>query len=173
MFFHQLLTICYAWCPFHLSLSLIFPQKFQKRYFVLDKQQLKYYEKPTVSHYKMLRQLSQFDLNEIIVCVFTSDIFMSVFLQDPFPLGEVPLGTNAQGFGITDIVPKHLSDQQYVFMLKVPSRSGGGFPLMAETEQSKKQWMEALQASINGTPLLYMQSGGTKDFVLDNEDDSP
>ena len=94
-------------------------------------------------------------------------------LQDPFPLGEIALGTDAQGFGVTDVVPKHLSDQQYVFMLKVPSRSGGGFPLMAETEQCKRQWMAALQASINGTSLLYIQSDVTKDFVLDNEDDSP
>lgn len=107
--------------------------------------------------------------------MFSSDLLhVFFFFQDPFPLGEIALGTNAQGFGITDTVPRHLSDQQYVFMLKVPSRSGGGFPLMAETEQSKKQWMEALQASINGTPLLSSPSGLTKeDFVFDNEDDSP
>lgn len=46
---------------------------------------------------------------------------------------------------------------------------------MAETEQSKKDWMEALRASINRTPLFFVSSDMSKeeDFVFDNEDDSP
>ena len=40
-------------------------------------------------------------------------------------------------------------------MLHTPNRAGGGFPLLAESEQSKKEWMTQLNqviAETMGTP---------------------
>lgn len=51
--------------------------------------------------------------------------------------------------------------QQYsnVFMLHVPNRPGGGFPLLAEDATAKKEWIEALEHVIQnarGSPDLCL-----------------
>ena len=43
-------------------------------------------------------------------------------------------------------------------MLCVPYRSGGGFPLMAETEEEKKEWMSILKSVIEGPPVALVSN---------------
>ncbi len=43
----------------------------------------------------------------------------------------------------------------YIFMLHVPNRAGGGFPLLADSDEAKQLWMNVLDAAISettGTP---------------------
>lgn len=39
-------------------------------------------------------------------------------------------------------------------MLHVPNRVGGGFPLMAESEEDKKNWMSLLRNVIEGPKVV-------------------
>ena len=68
--------------------------------------------------------------------------------QDAFALGEVILGSNSGGFYVDEVLPPKFKDTAFGFMLHTPGRENGGFPLLAETEESKKAWMEALQRVI-------------------------
>ncbi len=71
------------------------------------------------------------------------------FFQDAYPLGEISLGAAKDGFEVTESLPDHLGEYPHMFMLKVPYRSKGGFPLLAESEQQKKDWMSALKTVID------------------------
>ena len=44
--------------------------------------------------------------------------------------------------------PLKLSDYMNVFMLHVPNRLGGGFPLRADTAESKEKWISLLSKVI-------------------------
>ena len=67
-----------------------------------------------------------------------------LLLQDPHAHGEIVLGSAADGYHVDDNVPARLADRMYIFMLHVPSRGGGGFPLLAESRESKKEWIKSL-----------------------------
>lgn len=69
-------------------------------------------------------------------------------MQDSHPLGEIILGSSADGFYVDEDVPSKLQDHMFIFMLHVPNRAGGGYPLYADSAQSKKEWMEALRGAI-------------------------
>jgi hypothetical protein len=89
-------------------------KKFQKRFFVLDKNSLRYYQSP----------------------------------YDPYPLGEIYLGPSVRGFWVDEHVPDKLQHYTNAFMLHTPSRSNGGFPLLAEDSGSKMAWITALQDTV-------------------------
>ena len=91
--------------------------------------------------------------------------------QDAYPLGEVTIGSSDDGFEITDKVPEHLADQPGVFMLKVPYRSKGGFPLLAETEDEKKEWMSVLKSVIEGPPSVISLGDDEICSMYENERD--
>jgi hypothetical protein len=97
-------------------------KKFQRRFFILDKNNLRYYDKP----------------------------------KDPFPLGEIQIGRSGEGYSVSNVVPDHLTDQKCVFMLGVPCRSGGGFPLMADSDKEREEWMAALKNVIVG-PIVTLE----------------
>ena len=59
------------------------------------------------------------------------------------------LGAPSDGYYVDDDIPDKLARQLHVFMLHVPNRPGGGFPLLAEDTESKKSWMDALQTAIS------------------------
>ncbi len=90
-------------------------------------------------------------------------------MQDAYPLGEISLGAAKDGFEVTETLPDHLSDQLCMFMLKVPYRSKGGFPLLAETEKDKKDWMVALRTIIEDP--LQMNVGSEEEVVNCYEDE--
>ncbi|XP_011403042.1 PREDICTED: arf-GAP with dual PH domain-containing protein 1-like [Amphimedon queenslandica] len=89
-------------------------KKLQRRFFVLDKNNLRYYDKP----------------------------------KDAYPLGEILIGPSSEGFLVSESVPHHLSEYNYIFVLQAPHRC---FPLMTESEQDKKHWMTLLQNVIEGS----------------------
>ena len=70
-------------------------------------------------------------------------------LQDPTPLGEIILGPYSSGYWVDEDVPERIKHNLNVFMLHVPARANGGFPLLAEDSAAKKEWMEALQCVID------------------------
>ena len=53
--------------------------------------------------------------------------------QDPHACGEIILGSAADGYYVDEDVPAQLPAGMFVFMLHVPSRSRGGFPLLADS----------------------------------------
>ena len=55
-------------------------------------------------------------------------------------------------------------------MLKVPYRSKGGFPLLAETEKDKKDWMIALKTIIDD-PLQTKFIIGSEEVINCYEED--
>lgn len=91
-------------------------------------------------------------------------------MQDAYPLGEITLGPAKDGYEVLETGPDKFSDQPNMFMLKAPYRSRGGFPLVAETEQEKKEWIEALKAVIEAPAGLTMVGSG-EDVVSCYEDE--
>lgn len=57
----------------------------------------------------------------------------------------------------------------YIFMLHVPNRGGGGFPLLADTEESKQQWMMCLTRAIDETTGTPDQSVAPASYEDDEE----
>ena len=90
-------------------------------------------------------------------------------LKDAVPLGEIILGAN--GFHVDENLPEKLEHHANIFMLHVPNRQGGGFPLMAESADSRKSWMKAIRGIIEecgGSPDLCSSTGK---FTYENETD--
>lgn len=73
---------------------------------------------------------------------------LSSLAKDPNPLGEVILGPTSSGYWVDTEVPERLKHCLNVFMLHVPNRANGGFPLLTEDASAKKAWMQAIQAAI-------------------------
>ena len=59
------------------------------------------------------------------------------------------LGSASDGYSVDNDIPGKISQQMHGFMLHVPNRPGGGFPLLAEDTESKKSWMDALRSAIS------------------------
>lgn len=108
-------------CHGYLEKTPPLQSKWQKRFFVLDQNSLRYYNRPT----------------------------------DPLTTGEIILGSGNDGYSVSEDVPAKLTSGMYSFMLHDPNRANGGYPLMAESEDSKQQWMACLKYAIaetTGTP---------------------
>lgn len=84
-------------------------------------------------------------------------------------MGEISLGAAKDGFEVTENLPDHLADQQHMFMLKVPYRSKGGFPLLAESEKDKKDWMAALRTVIENPEAKVI--AGAEEVIWCYEDE--
>ena len=56
-------------------------------------------------------------------------------------------------------------------MLKVRYRSKGGFPLLAETEDEKKEWMSVLKSVIEGPPSVISLGDDEICSMYENERD--
>ena len=56
-----------------------------------------------------------------------------------------------RGFWVDEEVPDKLQHYTNVFMLHTPSRSNGGFPLLAEDSGSKMAWITALQETVRNS----------------------
>lgn len=89
--------------------------------------------------------------------------------QDPHACGEIILGSFNDGYFVDEEVPVKLSDRMNIFMLHVPHRAGGGFPLVANSEDSKKRWIEALNSVIAETTGSPDQSVAPVTYEDDDE----
>lgn len=49
-------------------------------------------------------------------------------------------------------------------MLQVPFRPGGGFPLMAESDEEKKEWMSTLRNVIEG-PVVALEDAPRDEYT--------
>ncbi len=58
------------------------------------------------------------------------------------------LGPPSSGYWVDDDVPERLKHCLHVFMLHVPHRANGGFPLLTDDASSKKAWVLAVQEAI-------------------------
>ena len=72
-------------------------------------------------------------------------------IQSAFPLGELVLGSPNEGYWVDDNVPEGMDCTTSTFMLHVPERARGGYPLQAPDTVSKKQWMSILTDVIEST----------------------
>ena len=77
------------------------------------------------------------------------------FIKDPHANGEIIIGSSVDGYSVDLKMPVRLLNCNHGFMLRVPNRSRGGFPLQADTAASKEKWMESLRkviAESTGSP---------------------
>lgn len=59
------------------------------------------------------------------------------------------------GYSVSEDVPTRIDSGMFCFTLHVPNRAGGGYPLLADSEESKQNWMKSLSQVISettGTP---------------------
>eukprot|EP00731_Ephydatia_muelleri_P029286 Em0020g930a len=71
-----------------------------------------------------------------------------IYLEKPtdaFPLGEIILGTEAEGFGVEEGSSHDTGSSDSSFILNTPTRS---YPFLAETPEEKLSWIAVLRASI-------------------------
>jgi hypothetical protein len=68
-----------------------------------------------------------------------------------FPVGELVLGSPSEGYWVDEVVPDGIENNTCTFMLHVPDRLRGGYPLVAPDTASKKQWMSVLTDVIDST----------------------
>lgn len=141
--YHVYMTIY----PVTTLFLLLILQKFQKRFFVLDKSSLRYYQTPYVSKDVHHSSLSHY--------------WLLTLLQDPFPLGEIILGPSVGGYWVDEEVPEKLQHYTNIFMLHTPARSKGGFPLLAEDATSKAAWIAALQEAFTHSKHMRVLEAGT------------
>lgn len=66
-------------------------------------------------------------------------------------------------------MPAKLSFGMYSFMLHVPNRANGGYPLLAESEESKQQWIKSLNHAIAETTGTPDQSVAPSTYEDDDE----
>ena len=71
--------------------------------------------------------------------------------QAAFPVGELVLGSPSEGYWVDEVVPDGIENNTCTFMLHVPDRLRGGYPLVAPDTASKKQWMSVLTDVIDST----------------------
>lgn len=93
----------------------------------------------------------------------------SHYLQDPHACGEIILGSSSDGYYVDEDVPPNLPAGMHVFMLHVPNRSRGGFPLLADSEESKRQWMDLLSKMIGESTGSPDQSVAPSTYEDDDE----
>lgn len=73
---------------------------------------------------------------------------------DPFPKGEVFVGTKDRGFDLVEGIPSGTKDPGFGFTLRTPERR---YHFSADSDQDRKDWMEALFFIIN-SPLSPQDS---------------
>ena len=85
--------------------------------------------------------------------VFLASLYnpLMLRLQAAFPLGELVLGSLRDGYWVDENVPDSIDYTPAMFMLHVPERARGGYPLQAPNVSSKKQWMKILTEVIEDT----------------------
>ena len=69
----------------------------------------------------------------------------SYILQDAFPLGEIVLGTETEGFSVDESAPFDLGVGENGFVLNTPNRI---YPLQAATAEDKLEWIATFRAAI-------------------------
>lgn len=74
-----------------------------------------------------------------------------LLLQAAYPLGELVLGSPTEGYWVDEITPDGIECTTSTFMLHVPERARGGYPLQAPDVASKKQWISVLTDVIEST----------------------
>ena len=82
-------------------------------------------------------------------------LLLLYILKDPHANGEIVLGSSVDGFSVDESVPVRLADRMHIFMLHVPNRGGGGFPLLSDSLESKEKWVKSLSkviAESTGSP---------------------
>lgn len=72
-------------------------------------------------------------------------MFVPYSLQDPFPLGEIMLGTETEGFSVDESAPYDLGVGENGFVLNTPNRI---YPLQAITSEEKHDWIATLRKVI-------------------------
>ena len=65
--------------------------------------------------------------------------------QDPFPLGEIIIGAETEGFSLDEMAPIELGGGENAFVLNTPTRT---YPLLAETAEEKHSWLAVLRAAV-------------------------
>ena len=65
--------------------------------------------------------------------------------QDAFPLGEIVLGTESEGFSVEEGSSHDVGSGDSSFILNTPTRS---YPFLAETAEEKLSWIAVLRAAI-------------------------
>lgn len=66
--------------------------------------------------------------------------------QDPFPLGEVVIGSASEGFSVDENAPDDLGGGESAFMFNATTRT---YPLLAETTEEKHVWVKVLREVID------------------------
>ena len=61
------------------------------------------------------------------------------------------MGSPSEGYWVDEIVPDGIESNSCTFMLHVPDRQRGGYPLMAPDTASKKLWISVLTDVIDST----------------------
>ena len=89
-----------------------------------------------------------FSCKGFLVCWVLS---CSICTQAAFPLGELVLGSSKEGYWVDENIPDGIDYTSATFMLHVPDRARGGYPLQAPNVASKKQWMKVLNEVIDST----------------------
>ena len=79
---------------------------------------------------------------------------MLLILQAAFPLGELVLGSPHEGYWVDENVPDGIDFTVGTFMLHVPGRARGGYPLQAPNLAGKKQWMKEVIESTRAIPQV-------------------
>lgn len=91
-------------------------------------------------------------------------------MQAGFPLGELVLGSPSEGYWVDDDIPAGIDSNPCMFMLHVPERARGGYPLQAFDIASKKQWISVLLDiihSIRETPDVMACLPQSYDYDMD------
>ena len=70
--------------------------------------------------------------------------------QDAFPLGEIVLGTESEGFTVDESAPYELGVGENGFVLNTPNRI---YPLQAATAEDKLNWIAMFRATIEKASL--------------------
>lgn len=100
-----------------------------------------YFEKPTVRNARCIHVL----LCSSCIASEGSDCVIHYLLQDPFPLGEILLGTETEGFSVDEMAPYDLGVGENGFVLNTPNRI---YPLQAATSEEKHDWIATLRRVI-------------------------
>lgn len=105
-----------------------------------------YYEKPTVS---VFCNETTADDNLYPIPPLSYHLPPS-FSQDAFPLGEIVMGTESEGFSVDESAPYELGVGENGFVLNTPNRI---YPLQAATAEDKLNWIAMFRAAIEKASL--------------------
>ena len=109
----------------------------------MDQQRIMYFEKPTVSPFIAKSVVM---LNFRYLLAFYSLSLLFPHSQDAFPLGEIVLGTETEGFSVDESAPYELGVGENGFVLNTPNRI---YPLQAATSEDKLDWIATFRAAID------------------------